>query len=1578
MTYICLPHKLNLIPPGWYRFRYDHADPKRLVGVLMMADVAGYTSLSERYTNTGKGGTYRLTVTLNTYIGALVDIIYNHGGDVIKFAGDAFLALWKTEKKQFLSHTIHTVITCALVIQHSYAKYETDVKINLRVKIAISAGNLLFSVIGSGIDMNYILFGLPVMEAKLAESMCISGEVKLTPSAWGHCYSRNYDHILHDDGHVTIKTILYDPNDNEVNKPYLGFSALIRNIRKPYTTIESIPNNLMESPKNLSPSDIAKKAEALYLRRAILVAEERNIGSDIRKFMIQPVLTQIDAHQPLEYLTEMRQVSVLFITLKPRECTPLQLITIVNNAYQITCEIVYKSMGCVNKIILFDKDVMILVIFGLRGFKHESEAQAALKCGYSIRKSLAALDGVLGVSLGVTTGQVYCGVVGHPLRREFTVIGAIVNKAARLMCTYRNKITCDEATFMKSKMSSNSFTLQAKANLKGINDPGKIYEYSEEIRLKELGTITTIPPLLNRIDELQFFDSWIKQGVKRDFDALLLIGESRIGKSRMLEWMSRIARHEKFHISFVHLTSIHSATSFLTLSQIIEQILGITESTTGFIKEQTICDILKTYDEDLCYLNNIIKVRFAYHEGIFTQDVENRNAKAKTMFRKLIMAIKQPHMIFLDDLHNLDAASWEYISIIFESMNIFTVLSVTRGKFSSVHTWLYTVFINQNVRKMILGPLASYWIPPLACQILDVDAVPRDLCNALVVKCNGMPGLVESFIVHLFSTGAIELKKISRSELEEYREEDLRFPEPNLLRPVAVDTSKQQELDEILEKNDSEEMSICVVTEKEELNVNINVQNVDALIMIQIDSLTPYQQLLLKIASVIGNVFSRDLLESIMYENQPLVTAKAIKRLFAMRILGCANVKIKLKKFSSMSSTHTQQSRTNTNLVCECPIEFDPDNEENLPKYAYCQVIKFRNKNSQLTCYELLPMNQKKEFHARVVNYLENNHQKCPECGGTLIVLESYMNFFPLEDDDVPSVTPVTREDSYDSCYSKEEFSDLEDGHTSDVLNTASEMLRRETNFLLPLRNYTQSHSILKNSGECPANWNGTANKRVTVSSFIFRSVSEVDVAEPMNQIMLRPILEARDLSEWRELGVIDSADNLGTYFHDQNVLIRIQKGVSTTDFKKCMCSDLNILLHEQLVTHAIFAEMKEKVVEFSIQLSYLNLIVNNVDSATEFIENAEDILTNQSKDLNLSSIQKKIFLGRVYSLKSAGDFIKGELITSKMYIERACRIYGLKFNQVTSDLTRLRALFKNIKMRKRHYKEHEEIITADSVFCLNVATSVYFAMADDKTAKLSSTWALERIQQVDCRLEDVCDALSIGIQLELDRGFTEGTIEIERIFKRVLTKMKQPIPADKLYTIGKVLMATFRARMARAELPAAIRAGFRAMLVSKFLHAYNVSADIIPDLFYILIARKRFEEAIDVVQLAIVISRNKESKAYETWYYALSMDLILDAGFQLASPGSIYKYSHSMLMEPNKGGAGRRRLFVNLWTYWLRMDNERRAKKFEEVALSWATQSDQDDGSLTTLISSLRLAEGMLESLARKMDDLRKVRYTG
>uniref|UniRef100_A0A2H1WSR3 SFRICE_010761 n=1 Tax=Spodoptera frugiperda TaxID=7108 RepID=A0A2H1WSR3_SPOFR len=1583
--------------------KFNSVETKRFVGVLLMADVSGYTALSERYNNTGKGGTYRLTATLNTYLGALIELIYGHGGDIIKFAGDAFLALWKTDKRSFLSHTIHTVIACALIIQHSYAIYETDVKVNLRVKLAISAGNIIFAPIGTGIDMSYIIFGLPVIEAKAAESVCASGEVKLTPTAWGHCYSRNYDHVIHENGFVTIKSILYDPHESNVTKPFAGFGNLIRQSKKPFSAIESLPDVLLDSSKGTNVTDALRKTEALSLRKAILVAEEKNIGSEIRRFMIRPVLTQIDAHQPLEYLTEMRQVSILFVTLKPRECSFAQLITIVNNSYQITCEIVYKSMGCVNKIILFDKDVMILVVFGLRGFKHESEAQAALKCAYSIKKSVAALDGVLEVSIGVTTGQVYCGVVGHPLRREFTVIGAIVNKAARLMCGFRNKITCDEMTFVKSKMSTNSFTLQPAIELKGIVKPGKIYEYSEEIRVKELYDIPMIPPLLNRSDELEYFEAWLEDSKSafRDFDALLMIGESRIGKSRMLEWMARFARNQGYQVCYLNLTSIHSATAYLALSQIMNQMLELKEPVEGFAKEEKIIQLLKVYSDDLCYLNNIIKVRFAYHERIHSLDENKRKEKAKAMFEKLIKALPQTIVIFLDDLQNLDSLSWEFISMMFKTMKIFIVLSVTRGKFSAVHNWLYSVFINDNIRKMALGPLDPEWIPALACQILDVDGVSNDLCAALRSKCKGMPGLVESFIIHLFSSGALEIRRIEDTEIEEWEEEEeLQFPEPALLHPQALDGNNQDTLDKLIENDNKGDISICIVIDKKELNTNINVHNLDTLIMIQIDSLTPYQQLLLKIASVIGDVIPRDLLENIMYENNPLITAKAIKRLFCLRILSCANTDC-LNKFgrrgtSTLTILSGYSQASNPNIVCDCCFEYDAENEQNLPKYAFCKLMRFRSKNSRKTCYELLPMNQKKEFHTRIVNYLENNKQKCTSCGGTVMVVQSMLSLTnEASRSGYSSVDTITTQvdDSLQSSEESESSSSSQSSHN--LVTTKSETVSISKENLKPIgttseilatktlkdgarheRNNSIVPPILKLKGSTievnPPTTNEKRTKKVTMTNFSDPVLSDSEEI-PNCKIfdMLREVTEADAPSDWQNLGIIDSQEHLDEIEKkkDGNTFsVKIEKGVSETNFARCTCAELNITICEQIVHHAEHADLKSKAVEFLIKYSHLSVLSNNFENVFEKLDDAENLCQSLQ---NLDPFEKKRFFGQIHTIRAAACLSVGRLAASKLELEQATQIYNINLHKVPEYL-KLKNLAKAFKFRNQKYRLHKAILKADSVYCLNVATLLYSMLGEERVSRTTALRALNIVQTVECSVVNVCETYCNAIQVEMDRGAPEATADIEQMAANSLKALPRPIQADELFAVGKLFMTTFRARMARGQLAPTIRSGFRALAVSRFLQAEDISLELIPDLFYILLTRRRIEEAIDILQFALRTGQDHMSYESENWYHALCMDMILDAGFQLESPQDISRFAEYSISKGKSAGPSRRRLVVGLWTYWLRADSEKKAKRFEAEALSWA--SHEDDSSMMNLLSAMRLAEGMLESLARKMDDLRKV----
>ena len=65
-----------------------------LQGVCLLVDISGFTKLSGEYCEQGKSGIDGLQLATNGYMGQLVETIYAHGGDIIKFAGDAIICIF--------------------------------------------------------------------------------------------------------------------------------------------------------------------------------------------------------------------------------------------------------------------------------------------------------------------------------------------------------------------------------------------------------------------------------------------------------------------------------------------------------------------------------------------------------------------------------------------------------------------------------------------------------------------------------------------------------------------------------------------------------------------------------------------------------------------------------------------------------------------------------------------------------------------------------------------------------------------------------------------------------------------------------------------------------------------------------------------------------------------------------------------------------------------------------------------------------------------------------------------------------------------------------------------------------------------------------------------------------------------------------------------------------------------------------------------------------------------------------------------------------------------------------------------
>ena len=84
---IAVDHLLSL--DGALTTAHDEQHPC----AVLFADISGFTALTERLAEEGPEGVETLTAVLNDYFGRMVDAIEASGGDVVKFAGDALLAL---------------------------------------------------------------------------------------------------------------------------------------------------------------------------------------------------------------------------------------------------------------------------------------------------------------------------------------------------------------------------------------------------------------------------------------------------------------------------------------------------------------------------------------------------------------------------------------------------------------------------------------------------------------------------------------------------------------------------------------------------------------------------------------------------------------------------------------------------------------------------------------------------------------------------------------------------------------------------------------------------------------------------------------------------------------------------------------------------------------------------------------------------------------------------------------------------------------------------------------------------------------------------------------------------------------------------------------------------------------------------------------------------------------------------------------------------------------------------------------------------------------------------------------------
>ena len=734
--------------------------PRVFPAALMFADISGSTDLTKRIAGEDAIAIEGLSRVLNDYFGKLIDVVLEHGGDVIKFAGDALMAIWPSREGD-LEHETRLAAGCALAVQARLEAASFEVH-PMATRIAVSAGEVTAMHLGGVRDRwEFIVTGRPLADLGTVKYLVQPGRVVVSAPAWE----------------------LIEPvsQGEPLEKGAVELAAL--------ETVRRQPGQRAEVTERF-----AKHMET-YLPGAIR--------------------SRIAAGQAA-WLAELRRVTVLFVMLPSlTEPASTQIAQTITSRMQ---DVLYEREGSINKLSEDDNGVSLLAAFGLPPYAHRDDAGR----GVDAALALAAMLEDLGVeaSMGVATGSAFCGSVGNTLRREYSMIGDVVNVAARLAQAAAQDhpqegtvtVLCDDATHQAASPGF-EFGPVSKIAVKGIADP---INSSRPIRPGV--TLRPKSVLVGREREKSLLTDFLDGAGSGGGATLILEGEPGIGKTRLAEFVAETALRRGMRTFLGGADSIQRTAPYHAWRRVFSNILL---STRGAIGSDALPEIEVTLrrlapgQKDLApLLNPILAVDFPETELTETLTAEARAEATSELLTEMLVEATggKPAVVLLEDGHWFDSASWRLARHIRRSARRLLLVITTRPLGEPTPPE-YRLMIEEDATVVTLNGLSPPNIERLVADRLGVEQVPADLTRLIVDRTDGHPFFAEELTLALRDGGMIVLDN-GRSRL----------------RPGA------------------------------ELDIPTSVWGV---IAERIDGLPPESQLTLKVASVIGRTFPFRVLENV-------------------------------------------------------------------------------------------------------------------------------------------------------------------------------------------------------------------------------------------------------------------------------------------------------------------------------------------------------------------------------------------------------------------------------------------------------------------------------------------------------------------------------------------------------------------------------------------------------------------------------------------------------------------------------------------------------------------------------------------
>jgi class 3 adenylate cyclase/tetratricopeptide (TPR) repeat protein len=390
---------------------------------------------------------------------------------------------------------------------------------------------------------------------------------------------------------------------------------------------------------------------------------------------------------------------------------------------------------------------------------HEDHVRRALLAALGIQRVLHEggetadpESSELTVRIGIHTGPVVFGPVADNLSMDYTVIGDTANVAARLQQTAEpGAIFLSEATRLLAQDYARVEPV-GPLILKGKAEPISAYRLlgvsHRRSGLRE-STSPRTAVFVNRESELATLNNFLRQVENGHGQAVGIVGEPGIGKSRLLAQFRRQVTDRRVTWVEGRCLSYGTAIPYLLVLDLLRSNCGILETDTPDIVAEKVRAGLREVgidpDEDGPVLLHLLEIKDVAGSPALSNP-EAVKSKAFETLRQLAVkgSDRRPLILVLEDLHWVDKISEEFLGFLAENIRDARVLLLATYRPGYRPLWIDKSSAGQTA----LQPLSQGDSIQMVRSVLPAEHLIDLVTQEIVAKADGNPFFLEQLALH--------------------------------------------------------------------------------------------------------------------------------------------------------------------------------------------------------------------------------------------------------------------------------------------------------------------------------------------------------------------------------------------------------------------------------------------------------------------------------------------------------------------------------------------------------------------------------------------------------------------------------------------------------------------------------------------------------------------------------------------------------------------------------------------------------------------------------------------------------------